>query len=243
MSPFFTLPHIEDSPKRVRVLFGGKWIIDTRDAKLVWEKPNYPLYFFHQQELDKQSLEFKQDTPNGAVYDIVVDGKRAPSAVTCYNDGALAGLLNIRFSAVDAWFEEDEQIFVHPKDPYKRVDVLQSSRHVRVEVSGVEVANTRSPRFLYETSLPVRTYIPKIDCRLDLMKPSDLRTQCPYKGEANYYHVRLPSSGDQIDNIVWWYPNTTLECAAIRGYVAFYDEKVDVWIDGVKQSRPHTPFA
>jgi len=138
---------------------------------------------------------------------------------------------------MDAWFEEDEQIYIHPKDPYKRVDVLHSSRHIRIEVNGVEVANSRAPRLLYETGLHVRTYLSKTDCRMDLLVPSDLTTGCPYKGEANYYHVKLPS-GEQFDNIVWWYRNPNLECAAINNCVAFWDEKVDVWVDGVKQPRP-----
>lgn len=122
----------------------------------------------------------------------------AKSAVQEHTGGDLAGLVSIKFDAVDAWFEEDEQIFVHPKDPYKvgtslflklwtlilalqRVDVLQSSRHVRVEVNGVEVANTTKPRLLFETFLPVRTYIPKTDCRVDLLRPSETTTACPYK--------------------------------------------------------------
>ena len=114
-----------------------------------------------------------------------------------YSEGKLSGLFYIEFSAADAWFEEDEQIFVHPKDPYKvrltpmvylpmsyvsqRVDVLQTSRHIRVELNGVEVANTKRARLLFETSLRVRTYIPKTDCRLDLFLPSQLTTECPYK--------------------------------------------------------------
>jgi uncharacterized protein (DUF427 family) len=125
-------------------------------------------------------------------------------------------------------------------------------------VNGIEVANTRSPRLLYETSLPVRTYIPKTHCRMDLLVPSELKTACPYKvsdiffnlechiyriaqGVANYYNVKV-SENTTVDNIVWWYRNPNLECAAINGYVAFYDEKVDVWVDDVKQTRPVTHF-
>ncbi|OBZ72580.1 hypothetical protein A0H81_07780 [Grifola frondosa] len=154
-----------------------------------------------------------------------------------YLEGDLEGLVQLDFGSMDAWFEEDEEIFVHPKDPYKRVDVLHSSRHIRVEVQGVEVANTTKPRLLFETSLPVRTYIPKTDCRVDLLESSELTTQCPYKGIANYYSVKLPS-GTLVQDIVWWYRTPQLECAEIKGCVAFYDEKVDVWVDGVLQARP-----
>jgi uncharacterized protein (DUF427 family) len=140
------------------------------------------------------------------------------------------------------------------------VDILQSSRHVRIEVNGLEIANTRAPHLLFETGLPVRTYIPKTDCRMDLWEPSDTMTACPYKvrhfqashllsrytidvffdvnqGEAKYYDIVL-SSGETIKDAIWWYPTTTLECASIRAFVAFYDEEVDVWVDGEKQERP-----
>ncbi|KAF9489420.1 DUF427-domain-containing protein [Pleurotus eryngii] len=238
--------HTEPSPKRVRVLFGGTYIVDTRKAKLVWEKPFYPTYFFPHDALDTKYLqEGSSSSYSGKIYDIVVGDRRAEGVVTKYfqtdgEDGKLAGLLKITFGAMDAWFEEDEQVFVHPKDPYKRVDVLQSSRHIRVEVNGVEVANTRSPVLLFETGLPVRTYIKKTDCTVDLFVSSGSTTQCPYKGTANYYHVR---AGQELaKDIVWWYQSPILEVAAIKGYVAFYDEKVDVWVDGEKQERPVSHF-
>ncbi|KAK7463467.1 hypothetical protein VKT23_006817 [Stygiomarasmius scandens] len=249
MAPPFTKPHVEISPRRIRVLYGGKFIVDTRKARLVWEHPYYPIYYFLSSDVPSEFLDAdtKQTTPEGTtVCDVVSGSLRAPGAATIFpeshSDKEIAGLTKITFSAVHAWFEEDEQIFVHPKDPYKRVDVVQSSRHVRVEVNGIEVANTHKPRFLYETSLPIRTYIPKTDCRLDLLVPSTLTTACPYKGTANYYNVLL-SKDQKVENIVWWYRNPNLECAAINGFVAFYDEKVDVWIDGEKQERPSTKWS
>ncbi|KAL0953279.1 hypothetical protein HGRIS_004529 [Hohenbuehelia grisea] len=238
--------HVEDSPRRVRVLFGGQVVMNTSKSKLVWEKPYYPTYFFNHDDLDAKYLQKpdSSDVNDPQIFDLVVGERRAKQAVAKYNSGQLEGLLKITFGAMDAWFEEEEQIFVHPKDPYKRVDVLHSARHVRVEVNGVEVANTHAPILLFETTLPCRTYIRKTDCRLDLLRPSELTTQCPYKGEANYYHVQLDETGNGalVRDIVWWYQNPTLECALIRGYVAFYDEKVDVWVDGVKQKRPVTHF-
>ncbi|KAK0450269.1 DUF427-domain-containing protein [Armillaria borealis] len=215
---------IESSLKRIRVLFGGVVIVDTKSAKLIWDSPFYPLYYFNVTELPEKYLQGKQATSDGS------------------RSGDRAGFFKLNFGAMDAWFEEEEQIFVHPKDPYKRVDVLQSSRHVRVEIDGVEVANTTKPRLLFETTLPVRTYIPKTDCKLDLLVPSDLKTSCPYKGEASYYHVQL-SPNNRKDNVVWWYRNANLECASITGFVAFYDEKVDVWVDGEKQTRPSTHWS
>jgi len=120
--------------------------------------------------------------------------------------------------------------------------VLQSSRHVRVEVNGVEVANTHRPRLLFETGLPVRTYIPQTDCKLECLVPSDHHTPCPYKGVANYYHIQT-APDQRAENVVWWYQNPNLECAGIANFLSFYDELVDLWIDGEKQIRPKTHFA
>ncbi|PSR79025.1 hypothetical protein PHLCEN_2v7212 [Hermanssonia centrifuga] len=232
----FTLPHLESSPKRVRVLFGGQYIVDTQDAKLVWVKPNYPNYFFKAEDLSDKFLVEAFRSWQHELYDVVVGGRRAEAAVTKYLEGDFNGLVSIEFGAVDAWFEEDEQIFVHPKDPYKRVDVLQSSRHIRIELNGQELANTTKPRLLFETGLQVRTYVPKTDCRMDLLAQSELTTACPYKGIANYCHVRLPD-GTVSEDSVWWYRTPQLECAEIKGFLAFYDEKFDVWVDGVLQKR------
>ncbi|EAU83200.1 hypothetical protein CC1G_11661 [Coprinopsis cinerea okayama7 len=235
----FPLPHIEETAKRVRVCYSGIFIIDTKEAKLVWQKPAYPTYFFDSKDLPKEHLECEFKGDGSVTYNLTLgEPEKGKNALTEFTSGDLRGLFTInRFSQMDAWFEEEEQIFVHPKDPYKRVDILQSSRHVRVEVNGVELANTRNPRLLFETLLPVRTYIPKVDCNMKLWKVSDLKTGCPYKGEASYYDVILPN-GEHLKDLVWWYPNTTLESSPIRGYVCFFDEKVDVWVDGVKQPRP-----
>ncbi|KAI0076214.1 DUF427-domain-containing protein [Panus rudis PR-1116 ss-1] len=238
MAPsFFPLPHVEDSKKRVRVLFGGKYIVDTKQSKLVWIKPFYPLYFFNSDEIPSSYLTESLRSDEHIIYDLAVGNRIAERSVKKYLTGDLKGLINIEFSAADAWFEEDDQIFVHPKDPYKRVDVLQSSRHIRVELNGVELANTTKPRLLFETGLPVRTYIPKTDVRMDLLVPSQTTTKCPYKGTASYYNVKLPD-GSGADDIVWWYPVALPECDQVKGFAAFYDEKVDVYVDGELQKRP-----
>ncbi|KAJ4477448.1 DUF427-domain-containing protein [Lentinula aciculospora] len=245
--PDLTNTHIEDCPKRIRAFFGGVFIVDTGKAKLVWEHKRYPQYYFPSSDLPSKFLDggSKNILADGpTTYDILVGDKRASEAVSVYGDsnGNLAGLFKIGYNSMERWFEEDEQVFVHPKDPYKRVDVLQSSRHVRVEVHGIEVANTRMPRLLFETNLPVRTYIPQTDCKLELLVPSKLQTACPYKGIADYYHVQA-TPDKRVENVVWWYQNPIVACAAISGYYAFYDEHVDIWVDGEKQSRPKTHFA
>ncbi|KAF9475971.1 DUF427-domain-containing protein [Pholiota conissans] len=246
MPAFFPLPHVEDCHKRIRAYICGVCLIDTRKAKLVWLHHHYPTYFVLKDDLPLSwYLSVASTTDTETIYNVSAGGapydEKTRGAVILYLTGPLQGLALIKFSAMDAWFEEDEEIFIHPKDPYKRIDILQSSRHVRIEVNGIEIANTRAPRLLFETGLPVRTYIPKTDCRMDLWVPSMTQTGCPYKGMANYYNVVL-SSGETFRDIVWVYPNTTAEASAIRGFVAFFDEKVDVWVDGEKQSPPQTGY-
>ncbi|KAF8632381.1 hypothetical protein AX15_001891 [Amanita polypyramis BW_CC] len=230
-------PYVEGYPRRVRAYFGGKCLIDTRSGKLGWQTKYYPNYFFNADELPKENVKLVEQSKEKDIYDVEVNGKKAERSLTLFHEGGFRGLFTITQRTMDHWFEEDAEVFVHPKDPYKRVDVLQSSQHVRIEINGVEVANTRRPRFLYETMLPNRTYIPKLDFRIDLLEASDLTTRCPYKGTANYYHVVLPSQ-EKIENVIWWYKTPLPESVDIKGSLAFYDERVDVWIDGKLQPRP-----
>ncbi|KAI0061736.1 DUF427-domain-containing protein [Artomyces pyxidatus] len=242
--PFPFEGYNEPSPKRIRVLFGGDIVVDTTNALLVWEHVYYPQYYFHKSDVTmtrlKPSTTATAADSSSEIFDLVMGARRATEAAVVYHSGPLADLVKIEFDKADAWFEEEEEIFVHPKDPYKRVDVIQSARHVRVEVEGIVLADTQKPRLLYETGLPVRTYIPKTDVRLDLLEHADLTSACPYKGVAAYYDVNVPSG--KKEGIVWWYRNPTLECADVKGYVAFYDEKVDVFVDDVKVERPKTHF-
>jgi uncharacterized protein (DUF427 family) len=138
---------------------------------------------------------------------------------------------------MDAWFEEDVEVFFHARDPFKRVDCLPSSRHIKITLGGEVVAETTRPVLLFETGLKTRYYIPKLDVRQDLLRPTATVTRCPYKGRAAYYSVEV--NGRVFEDIAWWYPTATPECTGIAGgYIAFYDEKVDaVEIDGVVQEK------
>ena len=142
---------------------------------------------------------------------------------------------------MDAWFEEDEEVFVHARDPYTRIDILPSSRHIEVVVNGVKVADSHQPRLLVETGLPTRYYLPKTDVRMDLLTSTDTTTQCPYKGEAEYWSVT--ADGETFDDIVWGYRTPVEESMRAAGLVSFYNEKVDTYIDGVLQDRPKSVFA
>ncbi|GJE94773.1 DUF427 domain-containing protein [Phanerochaete sordida] len=233
----FKIPHVEGAFRRVKVLFGGQYIVDTDDAKLVWLKPSYPVYFFEEKDLSEKYLSPSENFYKGKQeFDIVVGERKALGAATKYTDGDLKGLITITFDAMDSWFEEDEEIFVHPKDPYKRVDVLQSSRHVQVKFKGHVLADSKRAWFLHETGLRIRTYIPKADCNMELLVASHTTSQCPYKGIANYYSVCLPDGTEEADS-VWWYRLPNLECIQIRNLAAFYDEKFDVYIDGQLQKK------
>jgi uncharacterized protein (DUF427 family) len=142
---------------------------------------------------------------------------------------------------MDAWYEEDEQVFVHPRDPYHRVDGLDSSRHVKVSVNGEVVAETERPRILFETGLPPRYYIPPEDVREEVLVPSDKHTRCPYKGVASYYSVE--AGGVRVEDLVWYYAEPIPEVHKIEGHLCLFNEKVDLEVDGEKQVRPQTQWS
>src|SRR5689334_3946001 len=184
---------IANSQKRVRAFLAGQAVVDTIAPVLVWEKPYYPTYYLPLADV-RAKLEANGETSHSpsrgdaTVYDVVIDGQTAPAAALRYPDSPieeLRELVRIEWSAMDEWFEEDEPVYIHPRDPYSRVDILASSRHVVVEVDGVTVADSHAPRILFETGLPARYYVPFTDVRMELLRPSDTRTGCPYKGWAS----------------------------------------------------------
>jgi len=232
---------IEPAPRRVRAYVQGVKVADSRRALLVWDSGPLPAYWFPEEDIALGRL-----TRDGAewtlrVGDRVVE-KAAHSEPNASGERAqLAGHIAFSWNAIDAWFEEDDEVFVHPRDPYHRVDVLHSSRHIRVEVNGQTVADTQRPALLFETNLPTRYYIPKQDVRMDLLEPTDTHTSCPYKGTASYWSIR---TGDElVGDIVWGYPAPIPECSKIENLLSFYNEKVDIFVDGEKEERPVSPFS
>jgi uncharacterized protein (DUF427 family) len=246
---------VEPSPKRVRILLGGEVIADTTDALWVWEIPWYPQYYVPFRDIREGVLEPTATTTRSpsrgpARHFTVRGGARvAVDAAWCHEDSPIEELRDrVRFdwAAMDAWFEEDEEVFVHPRNPYTRVDILPSNRPVEVEVGGIIVASTTRPTFLFETLLPRRTYIPKLDVRMDLLVATDTSSMCPYKGTARYWSLSGPEGeeGDFAEaDIAWSYAAPFRESAPIAGLVAFYDERVDLRVDGQLQPRPRTRFA
>src|SRR5918992_1192614 len=154
---------------------------------------------------------------------------------------SLLEAVRLDWDAMDAWFEEDEEVFTHPRDPYTRVDIIAGSRHVRVEIDGITIADSTSPRLLFESGLPVRYYLPKPHVRMDLLTPTDGVSHCPYKGQAAYWSVR---AGDSVhEDLAWSYATPLPESQKIAGLVCFYNEQVDLHVDGVRQDRPSSKFA
>lgn len=240
---------VESSAKRVRTYLGGELVADTTEPRLVWEIPYYPAYYVPLSSV-RAELEPAGETRHspsrgdGVVHHVRTSGGTAEKAALTYPDSpieALRDLVRFEFAAMDEWLEEDEPIYVHPRDPYKRVDVLNSSRHVRVALDGVTLAASSQPRLLFETGLPVRYYLPLSDVRFDLLRPSDTRTQCPYKGTADYWSVEV--GGKRYEDLVWIYRSPLPESQKVAGLACFYDEKVDVYVDGELQERPRSPWS
>jgi uncharacterized protein (DUF427 family) len=226
-------------------------VADTTSPLLVWEKPYYPTYYLPLADVRTELLE-RDDGPavhspsrgDARTFTVKAGGAEAAGAALRYEESPLEELrdaIRLDWDAMDAWFEEDEQVFTHPRDPYTRVDILPSSRHVRVEVDGVTIAESANPTLLFETGLPVRYYLPQTHVRMDLLTPTDSVSHCPYKGEAEWWSVR---AGDEVhEDLAWSYRTPLPESQKIAGLTAFYDEKVDIYVDGVRQARPRTKFS
>jgi uncharacterized protein (DUF427 family) len=244
-------PELVCSPKRVRVWLGGCCIADSRRVMLLREPGRSPVYYFPESAIRASVLQASPLTRHcprkGRIsYRHVACGetRRENAAWNCpevCRDGiSLSGHIAFDWDAMDAWYEEDEQVFVHARDPFTRIDVLQGSRHVQVMHRGVRIADSRRPVLLFETGLPTRFYLPGPDVRLDLLIPSDTLTRCPYKGEARYYSMR--AGGTVAPDLFWTYPCPAAEVAKIAGLLAFAGEQVDqLRVDGEPQSAPGVP--
>ncbi|MGN6607842.1 MAG: DUF427 domain-containing protein [Jatrophihabitans sp.] len=245
-----TTGRVEPAPRRVRGLLAGHTVVDTVAARYVWEHERYPQYYLPVADIDAsvlvdegrtQHLRFGTARRHGLrVGDTVREG-----VVRLFGDDAvpgLAGTARIEWSALDAWFEEDEQVYVHPRNPYTRVDAVRSSRHVRVELDGVVLAESRSPVLVFETGLPTRYYLDPTDVDLSLLRANQTRTECPYKGRTTGYWDAV--AGDTVvPDAAWSYAFTTAALQPIAGLVAFLNEGVDLTVDGTRLVRPVSPFS
>jgi len=231
-------PHkVEKTPRRVRGLFDGVFIFDTASSLWVWEHKYFPQFWIPVSAVTPGVLtKGASIDADKSAFSATVKGKsKDTDRVLIFEKGPLAGFVRFEFKALDAWFEEDAQIYDHPKNPYTRIDILPSSRKIEVKIGGVSVAESSNPAFLFETGLRTRFYLPKTSVKWEYLSKSDTVTKCPYKGAAQYYNVTI--DGKEYKDIVWWYEYPTTESAAIQGLVSFYNEKVDTFVDGVLEEK------
>jgi uncharacterized protein (DUF427 family) len=224
-------------------MLGATTVVDSRSPVLVWEPGvAVPLYAFPEVDLRTDLLRPSPAAPDdphpGATghFDLVVDGLVMPHAAWRLPGPDLDGHLGFEWvervgRGLDRWFEEDEPIVVHPRDPYVRVDALLSSRQVVVRVGGEVVARTRSPVLVFETGLPTRYYVPPADVAWERFEASELRTGCPYKGVAQYWSWRASPGAAPVRNVAWSYPAPLPAVTAIRDLVAFYPDRAAIEVD------------
>ena len=238
----------EPTDRWVRAYVGDVAVADTRKPLLFWDEGvPVPFYAIPRGDVRADLLRpaeqerrghpfFGAKGPVSELFDVVVGDRTLPRAAWVRADPALDGHVVLTFEpgVLDRWTEEDEEVWGHPKDPHHRVDALHSSRHVVLSHDGDVVAETRRPVLLFETNLPTRFYLPREDVKVEL-KPSELHTYCAYKGEASYWSV------DGEENLVWGYEAPLPDAAGLEGRVAFYDDRVDVIVDGVRRKEPR-PF-
>jgi uncharacterized protein (DUF427 family) len=240
---------VEHSDKRVRTYVDGELVADTIRPLLVWESPRYPTYYIPAGDLRARlvatgATEHSPSRGTAEILDVVTDRGTRPGAARRHPDSPIEELrdaVRLDWAAMDEWLEEDEPIYTHARDPYTRVDILASSRHVRVALDGVTLADSGSPRILFETGLPPRYYLPLPDLRMELLRPTSTVTHCPYKGAATYWSVQ--AGAKTYPDLVWMYRTPLPESIKVAGLACFYNEKVDLYVDGVLEPRPHTPFS
>jgi uncharacterized protein (DUF427 family) len=253
----------EPTDKHVRVAHRGHTVADTYRALLVWEPRRLvPSYAVPVEDVRAElrpataapgapdpdsfavlhpGIPFAVHTAPGLSLTVGTSEWAREAAAFAPSDPALADYIVLDFFSFDEWYEEDEQIVGHPRDPFHRVDVRRSSRHVRVELDGHVLAESSQPYVLFESGLPMRFYLPRDDVRTELLQPTATRTRCAYKGEASYWSLDL---GDRtLEDLVWTYEQPLGDVADIAGRLAFFDERVDIVLDGVRRARPDTSFA
>ncbi|PRX50193.1 uncharacterized protein (DUF427 family) [Prauserella shujinwangii] len=223
-------------PRRVRAEFGGHTVADTRRGMLLHETGLLPQLYIPEADLASGLLEPSGHTTHcpfkgDARYHSVRAGDRfAENAVWSYPEPMpdaswLAGYAAVYWDSMDAWWDEDEQVRGHLRDPYHRVDARATSRRVRVYDGDRLLADSDRPVLLSETGLPNRFYLPRDDVRQDALRPSSTETVCPYKGTAAYF-----GRGDR--DVAWVYEHPLEDAVKVAGHVCFDPAQVSVEVDG-----------
>ncbi|HZT67799.1 MAG TPA: DUF427 domain-containing protein [Acidimicrobiales bacterium] len=239
---------VEATERRIRVRLADEVVADTQRALLLvqYGPGALPTYYIPASDVRPGVLVDEARAPDGRRrWSVVCKRARADAAAWTHENptgdfAPLEGHVTFSWRTLE-WFEEDEQVHVHARDPHKRVDTLRSSRHVQVLLKGELVAESRRPVLLFETYLPVRYYLPFADVRTDLFIASDLVTRCPYKGTARYWSASIDS--EVIPDVAWSYPDPIPENPKIKDLVCFFNERVTLVVDGAEAARPDTPWA
>jgi uncharacterized protein (DUF427 family) len=242
------LLYLEESPKWIRARFGGETIADSRRPRILHEHGRLPVFYFRPEDVRTDLLEESGRTERDPVkgeqrfYTLSAGGRSAEDAAWSFaGEPLLDGLVAFEWDVMDEWLEEEEELHGHPRDPYSRIDVRETSRHVRVSVHGEVVAASRHTKVLFEAGLPPRWYFQDEDVRSDLLEPSDKQTTCAYKGFASYWHLRV---GDRFeDDLVWTYRDPLHDALPVKDRLAFFNERVDLEVDGESQERPKTQWS
>jgi uncharacterized protein (DUF427 family) len=250
--PTGSVLYFDPVPYRLRGFFAGEAVFDTLDARLLYETGHLPVYYVPEENLRPDLLEASDKEthcPHKGVasYRSIRAGDRfEPDAVWTYREpiapaAFLAGYAAFYWGKLDEWFVEDEQVLGHPRDPYSRIDTFRTTRPVRISVDGELVAESTRTVALFETGLPARFYLPSEDVRMELLEPSETETRCAYKGIASYWNVRV---GDTLHpDLAWTYAEPDRDGQAIRDLICFFNERVDLEVDGSAQERPVTQWS
>ncbi|HEX3621284.1 MAG TPA: DUF427 domain-containing protein [Acidimicrobiales bacterium] len=249
--PELATPRVEPSPRWVRVRAGDVVLADSRRPQLLaWYGPGrLPTYCLPAEDVRSDLLHASgQPARDGFLldHDVRADGLSLDRVAQLFTDPppeleAVRDHWTFTWDAGVSWFEEAEEVHVHARDPAKRVDTVPSERHIRVELDGQVVAESRRPHALFETWLPTRWYLPVEDVRTDLLAASDTMSRCPYKGTAAYWSAQV--GGTTYSDVAWSYAEPIPECPRIAGLICFFNERVDLTIDGVAQERPRSPWS
>jgi uncharacterized protein (DUF427 family) len=242
-------PRWMHSPKRIRVLFNGQTVADSTNAHLLREG-GPPVYYFPEADVRMDLLAnstFTKDSPirgNASYFSLTVDGRTSEDAAYTYREPVetaefLRSYVVLDWSKMDAWFEEKEEVFVHARDPFKRIDTVKTDRHIQIVVNGETVADSTGSVMLLEPGHPVRYYLPMADVRPEVLRPSETVSRCPYKGAANYFSIA--AGGQVLADAAWEYRYPTPESGKVMGMLCFFNERVDaIIVDGEELAKPLT---
>ncbi len=240
----------EDSRRSVRVVFAGVTVADSKHVVLLHEFGRLPVFYFPLEDVRMDLLEASEHRTHSPLkgeasyWTLRVGDRIAEHAAWSYphplpEEPQIQGYLAFYWDQMDAWYEEEQRVYAHARDPYKRVDILPSSRHVRIVLGGITIADTHHPLLLLETGLPIRYYLPEQDIRMEFLEPTAKTTRCPYKGMATDWSAKI---GEQVfKDIVWSYHKPMPESTPIAHYLCFFNERVDaIYVDDELMPVPKT---